>query len=124
MPVLDTSVLIELIHNTDLGQKAVEEIGNDAVAITPFAAHEILIGHDSRMLQLLGQFEVIDYCFEDAVESAEIEKELTSKGRLISRTDLFIAGICRRQNLELVTADKDFLNVKRLQVKFIGSTRK
>lgn len=51
-----------------------------------------------------------------ALEAAEIESELASQGELINGADILIAGIARRKEMLLVTADGDYSNVKGLDV--------
>lgn len=56
---------------------------------------------------------------ESAIECIKIQKALKKDGIQLSRTDLFIAGICKRHDATLITCDKDFKKVNNLKIALI-----
>lgn len=119
MPVLDSSVLIEITKKSETGALIARELEDKEIFITAFTAHEILISNDKTLGAFIEKFDILDYSYEDSVESAEIERELRAGGKMINRTDIFIAGICRRRNLLLFTMDRDFLKIKNIKARII-----
>lgn len=53
---------------------------------------------------------------QTAVEFAAIFQELRSAGRMMAQFDLLIAAVARQFKLTLLTADRDFQPVSRLQI--------
>jgi len=53
---------------------------------------------------------------QTAIEFAELFQELRSAGRMLSQFDLLIAALTRQHKLILLTADKDFKQVSRLNI--------
>jgi len=53
---------------------------------------------------------------DTVVEFAEIFRELRAAGLLLSQFDLLIAAVARQLRVILLTADRDFQPVKRLQI--------
>ena len=51
------------------------------------------------------------------IKSIEIEKELSKKGQIINKLDIFIAAVAINQNATLVSLDKHFANIKQLKSK-------
>jgi predicted nucleic acid-binding protein len=56
-------------------------------------------------------------CFDKdaAIKSAAIEEELSGKGNMINKTDIFIAGICITKNMPIVTLDNHFKKIPGLK---------
>ncbi len=123
MFLLDTSAIIELSYGTELAYKIKELIGEEYTVVTTISVEEFLVGIDETMfdtaLTIFGAFHVYPLDIESAIESAKIERELKKSGRMIQRADIFIAGICKKYNLELITCDEDFLRIKSLKVRLI-----
>src|SRR3989344_2727530 len=93
MFILDTSILIELLHGTQIGRQISEEI-KEEVATTVFSIYEIKKGERKNEAEIIDLFlsniKVIDFGVLAARESSKIEKELSEKGKLINRVNNFI----------------------------------
>ncbi len=124
MHFLDTSAVLELSYGTSLGKQIKSHIGSSPICISALTVHELLVGLKESELQQLQPFlteiVVVDFTTETAKRSAEIERELRRKGKLINRMDILIAGISLAHNHELLTCDKDFLQIKELPVKIFS----
>ena len=70
----------------------------------------------ARLQAALALFRVWPTDDDTVAEFAEIFRELRAEGRMLSQFDLLIAALARQQRLILLTADKDFQPVKRLDV--------
>jgi len=53
---------------------------------------------------------------EEAEQCVTVQKQLKQEGKMMAKSDLFIAGISKQNNLSLVTCDTDFLHVKDISV--------
>ncbi|HLC65066.1 MAG TPA: PIN domain-containing protein [Candidatus Nanoarchaeia archaeon] len=123
MYVLDSSAIIELLSGTSLGKKVNDFVGDAPLAATSISISEVVSGAKGKAFEAaLGFFNsvlILDFDKESAFESVEIENALRKAGRLIERTDIFIAAICRKHDLWLVSCDPDFTNVKSIKTKII-----
>lgn len=123
MYILDTSAILEILHNSKTGNEIVEIIEGFPTLTTVFSIHEVLFSIKEKEVEKVNQiFEegtIINFDKKSAIESAKIERELKTSGNMINKVDIFIAGICKNHNLEIITTDKDFLKVKDLKVKLI-----
>lgn len=70
----------------------------------------------ARLQAALALFRVWPTDDDTVAEFAEIFRELRAEGRMLSQFDLLIAALARQQRLILLTADKDFQPVKRLDL--------
>src|SRR3990167_9739494 len=120
MFILDTSILIELLHGTQIGRQISEEI-KEEVATTVFSIYELKKGERKNEAEIIDLFlsniKVLDFGVLAARESSKIEKELSEKGKLINRVDIFIASICNVEQAKLITLDKDFKKISSLKVR-------
>ena len=118
MILLDTSALIELFKGTEKGNKIKGILINEEVAITSITIHEFRILANKNELQIFNDFlntsKTLPYDESSAIESSNLEKELITKGKTINRTDIFIAGIAKTNNLKVITLDKDFAKIDSL----------
>ncbi len=121
MLILDTSAAIEILKATEKGNEIKKHLENQEASITAFTVHELMMGvRESEITKtqaFLTSIKIFDFDTVSAIESAKIEKQLISKGKKIEESDVFIAGICLSNNSKLITLDKDFLEVKDLDVK-------
>lgn len=115
MHVLDSSALIELLHDTPKGKKIIRLIGAEPALTTVFSIHELLKGasgpYKQAVQHLLTSIEVLEYDKESAILSSDIYKILSKKGGLINETDILIAGICLKNGSPLVTLDNHFKRI-------------
>jgi len=120
MNCLDTSFIVDLLRGNGKAVKKYGEMRGGALSTTAITAFELLqasAGKQSGMINdILSKLDVLEFGLDEALEAAEIEKELKAKGAMINKLDVLIAGIARRRNLTLVTADKDFKKIPELQV--------
>ncbi len=98
MIVLDSSAIIELLRGTEKGKKIREFIENEAVAATTISLNEVLIGipprHRMMGNQFFRTFQILPFDEDASYKSIKIEEELSKKGKLIGKLDIFIASIC------------------------------
>jgi predicted nucleic acid-binding protein len=124
MFILDSSAIIELIAGSILGKKVNDAVGNNQLATTTISLVEVLTGIRGKAvvpaLAFFDAVEVLAFDKKSALETVWIEKELRRNGNMIGRSDIFIAGICKRYDYMLVTCDKDFNKVKSIKRKVIS----
>ncbi len=125
MYILDTSAFIHLAKETDIGRKIRESYGEEIVRITTFTVHELLVGALSSTKKQLYEdlfplLEILPFGYDAATHSAELERLLRTRGRLINKVDILIAGICLTYGATIVTCDADFTKIPGLQVVFVG----
>ncbi|MFH1276676.1 MAG: type II toxin-antitoxin system VapC family toxin, partial [Candidatus Woesearchaeota archaeon] len=81
---LDTSAVIELVHGSEIGKKIRDLIGKSPLAISSLTAYEFFVGLKEKELEAMRSFfkevQIVDFGFESAFKSAEIEKKLQKKG--------------------------------------------
>lgn len=120
MHFLDTSAILEILYGTRKGASVKDLIAGKPVCTSPFSIYELELGlRDDEVKQLSAFFKdvaIIDFDKQAAMKSAETEKDLKKKGRLINKVDIFIAGICLAHDLVLVTCDHDFEKVKGIKL--------
>ena len=120
MLFLDTSAVIELFKGNENGKKILDLINNDKICITVFTVYELYFGIKDSELNKLTEFfdsvEVIPFMFHTARKAAGIKKELKNKGSIIEEIDILIATTCLYYKGKLITLDKDFKNIKNLDL--------
>lgn len=116
MYLLDSSAIIELLGNSPKGKKIEELVGEMPLAATTISFVEVISGVKGKAivaaLEFFDSVLLFDFDKGAAHESIWIEKELRRTGQLIGRSDLYIAGICKSNNVMLVTCDNDFKKIK------------
>lgn len=122
--VLDSSVLIELIERKAHAHKVAAFIGNELSATTSICVHEVLAGartNKQRFLceEIFSNILILNHDMKAARMGAQIEQELNESGSKINIIDVYIASICRANNTEIVTLDKDFEKIKGINVHVI-----
>ena len=70
----------------------------------------------ARVRRAPGGFRAVDFDYGSAEEAAEIRGELLDRGQPLGSPDVPVAGIARRHDAELVTADRGFERVPGLSV--------
>ena len=118
MLILDTSAVIEVFKETQKGKEILKVIGSDELSITTFTVHELLVGiRESEVLKIQGfltSVKIFSFDPPSAVQSAKVERQLSSKGKKIEESDVLIAGICIANNSKLITLDKGFSGISLL----------
>jgi len=119
MYVLDSSALIELLRDSPAGKRIASKLENIPAITTAFTVNEILIGAKGAtkkaIEKMLEGIEVLDFDKDAAIKSASIEEELSGRGSMINKTDIFIAGICIIKNMSIVTLDNHFKRIPGLK---------
>src|SRR3989344_3545798 len=121
MYVLDSSAIIEIFEEYPHMQKILDILGDESFVTTSISMHEVFAGAHSQkdrfiVSGLFSQAHILEHDAKAARIGATIEQELTHAGKMINRTDILIAGICKAHNAELVTLDKDFAKIKDIKV--------
>ncbi len=108
MPILDTNILIEKIKNN-------EEIFENTTEINVLEYPPIL-----KYLKFHGKIYFLKRV--DLSLALKLQIELRKRGMQKSVQDVLIASICINRNEELITKDRDFLDIAKissLKVKII-----
>lgn len=127
MAVLDTSFLIDFIHNSP---RAVELLGKlEQTERNIFVAAPSIIELWAGVLKgkkteqkkagleaFLASLNVLPLDLESAKRAAEIEAELSIKGTIIETEDIMIAGIGMANNETIVTKDAHYTRISNLNV--------
>lgn len=119
MILLDTSALIEISHGTSTGYKIKDFLTNQEVYITSISVYEFLYSIKTweKGLEVIQNIGTISFGKDDAIRSIEIEKELSKKGRIINKLDIFISSIAINRGATLISLDKHFAGIKELKQK-------
>ena len=117
MYVLDSSALIEVLEGHPKAEKIMELYGNAKLVTTSLCAHEILAGalskKDRFVLEgVFSSMRILDHTMRAARVGAAMQQELSQAGTMINKFDVLIASICKLNDGELVTLDKDFAKIK------------
>ena len=123
MYLLDSSVAIELMSAGKRSETALNAIGDKHVSICPFTIHEVLFGLENasdEYLNFVNNIEILNYDKESSEISSKLDKEMSKQGNKLGLIDMLIASVAIRNNLTLVTFDKDFSRIKGLAVKFLA----
>lgn len=120
---LDTNIVIRLFKNDPKITKALVTVSTFCLPIPVIAELLFTAKNSSRQKENLKVYnEFIDVCNvlnitrKTADHYSSIRLELKQKGRPIPENDLWIASICREQNLPLITGDAHFDNINDLKV--------
>ncbi|TVL98773.1 MAG: VapC toxin family PIN domain ribonuclease [Candidatus Brocadia sp. WS118] len=120
---LDTNIVIRLFKNDPIITKTLVTVSTFCLPIPVIAELLFTARNSSRQKENLKVYnEFIDVCNvlnitrETANHYSVIRLELKQKGRPIPENDLWIASICREQNLPLVTGDAHFDNINDLKI--------
>lgn len=116
MYLLDSSAIIELLGGTPRGRKIEQLVGKIPLATTTISFVEVISGMKGNAivgaLEFFNSIVVFDFDKAAANECIWIDKELRGIGQLIGKSDLYIAGISRKNKFPLVTCDNDFKRIK------------
>jgi hypothetical protein len=122
--IIDTSVWYEALrrkkNTVNSSETVVRKIigDEDEIVIIGIILQEILSGISNEKLfeeikNILDDFIYLDITKNDYVFAAELRNKCKSKGVIAGSIDFLIAAIAIRNELQLVTFDKDFFNISR-----------
>jgi hypothetical protein len=122
--IIDTSVWSEALrrkkNSVNSSETVVRKIigDEDEIVIIGIILQEILSGISNEKLfeeikNILDDFIYLDITKNDYVFAAELRNKCKSKGVIAGSIDFLIAAIAIRNELQLVTFDKDFFNISR-----------
>lgn len=120
---LDTNIVIRLFKNDPIVTKALDTIATICLP-TPVIAELLFAARNSTYqkenLKVYNEFinacTVLNITRETANLYSIIRLDLKQKGRPIPENDLWIASICKEQNLSLFTGDAHFDTINGLKV--------
>jgi len=122
--IIDTSVWSEALRrkkNTlNSSETVVRKIieNDDEIVILGIILQEILAGISNEKLfreikDILDDFVYLDITKNDYIYASELSNKCRSKGIIAGSIDFLIASTAIRNELQLVTSDKDFLNISK-----------
>ena len=123
MMVLDTSAVIELLKGTEKGKEIQIMLAHSTALVTSITVNEALVGEkDNReqVINFLKEINILPFDGDAAWRSVELEEKLYTKGKPLSKLDLYIASICLVNNLLLVSTDKGFQSVEGLKLLLVS----
>lgn len=121
--LLDTNIVIHLLNRDEVVVARIRDANEILIPI--IAIGELFFGASKssrpkenkiRIQELAAQNSVLLCDFEVAREYGEIKQELRALGKPIPENDIWIAAIARRWELCLVTRDRHFQGIQRLQI--------
>ena len=120
--LLDTNVVIRLFERDPAIERRLE--ANQGIAIPVVVLGELFYGARKSLLvqdncqrieELAAHIKTLDVSIATAREYGIIKNELRLKGRMIPENDLWIAAMAREFDLTLVSSDRHFAEVDKLQ---------
>lgn len=122
--IIDTSVWSEALRrkkNTiNSSETIVRKIieNDDEVVVLGIIIQEILTGISNEKLfsdikDILDDFQYLDVTKNDYIYASELSNTCRSKGIIAGTIDFLIASTAIRNELHLVTFDKDFINISK-----------
>ncbi len=122
--IIDTSVWSEALrrkkNTVNSSETVVRKIieNDDEIILLGIILQEILTGISSKKLfseikDILDDFVYIDITKKDYIYASELSNKCRSKGIIAGSIDFLIASTAIRNELQLVTFDKDFINISK-----------
>ena len=114
MVCLDTTVIIDFLRGQEQSAKLIDHYRSkgEVLATTVVSVYELFRNPNERSRAEAEAFlsELLIYGMTEtsARRSAEIHRNLKSKGTMINDSDIMITGIASANGEALVTGDKDF----------------
>ncbi len=119
MYLLDSTALIELIKGTSKGQKIRETMGHFPVTFSSINSFEIIYGsretEKDKIASVMQNARVLSFDYESSVIGADISRELKKTGKTVEPLDIFIAAVAIKNDLIIITLDKDFERIPNLK---------
>jgi len=120
--IIDTSVWSEALrrkkNTVNSSETVVRKIieNDDEIVILGIILQEILTGISNEKLfreikDILDDFVFLDITKNDYIYASELSNKCRSKGVIAGSIDFLIASAAIRNELQLVTFDKDFFNI-------------
>ncbi|ACR41241.1 type II toxin-antitoxin system VapC family toxin [Saccharolobus islandicus] len=110
--LIESSAIIDYLK----GNEKVKEVilNSEDFYVSSLTIYEVLLGkvEESKILDFLSAFKVINPTKKDAIIGSRIYKKLRDRGKLIGSFDILISAQAMNKGLTLVTKDFDFLKVK------------
>jgi len=126
MKCLDSNVLIDFLRKRVEALKKMKELEDEPLGTTTINVFELFYGakiseHMEQNLKevkkIVGNLELLTFDFKAAEAASSILTELKKAGKMIEIRDIFIAGICCANNVDLVTRNANhFKNIQGLKV--------
>jgi len=122
--IIDTSVWSEALrrkkNTVNSSETVVRKIieNDDEIVLLGIILQEILTGISNKKLfteikDILDDFVYLDITKNDYIYASELSNKCRSKGIIAGSIDFLIAGSAIRNELQLVTFDKDFVNISK-----------
>jgi predicted nucleic acid-binding protein len=122
--IIDTSVWSEALrrkkNTVNSSETIVRKIieNDDEIVLLGFILQEILTGISNEKLfseikDILDDFQYLDITKNDYIYASELSNKCRSKGIIAGSIDFLIASTAIRNELQLVTFDKDFINISK-----------
>lgn len=115
MYLLDSSAIIEILHDTETGKEIINLIDKNPVCTTSISVYEILLGENEKESEKIHQFfssiKILNFDENAAKFGVDLEKKLIRSGKNINKIDILIAGICKSNNKIIISLDSDFKRI-------------
>jgi tRNA(fMet)-specific endonuclease VapC len=138
--LLDTNVLVALVRNNDLG-KYLDKTYHLTSGLFAFYISVVVLGETTALAlklgwnaakqgvlnTILGLFTPLDIFDPDVIQAyAEIDAHSAATGINMGKNDLWIAATAKRNDLTLLTTDKDFdhLHPTHIDLTWVNPTSK
>src|SRR3989338_10523506 len=116
MYLLDTSALIEIFDNTEVGNAISEMIGTKGYSVSTLTLYELgkRKNPSSKLFYFLQNSKSAGFDEKAAAEASSIFKAIKDMKKPVNEIDILIAGTAISNNLELISCDSDFGIVKKV----------
>lgn len=126
MKCLDSDLLIDFLRGKAEALMTMKELEDEALATTTINQFELLYGAKlskkstenlNEVKKLLKNLNIYTFDEKSSEVASTILADLRRPGKIIGMNDVFIAGICRANNLDLVTKNtKHFERISGLNI--------
>jgi len=104
---LDSDMLLALLNKDEQAKTIISSIDGQFVS-TSINSFEVWYGRKAQepVSELFDWLDIFQFDGESARIAADIMRSLKLKGKMIEMRDIFIASICIKNNMELLTRNK------------------
>ena len=123
---LDSDILIGFLRGKVEALKKMKELEDESLATTTLNVFELQYGAKiskkpkknlNEIKKILKNLNIFTLDYKSSEEASSIFANLKKIGKIIGIKDILIAGICRSNNLELITKNiSHFENIENLKV--------